>query len=51
MVVARTGSYYLAFLIASAMLVLGALSYLILVGQISPLQWAEDTPERRDCKV
>jgi MFS family permease len=51
MVVARTGSYYLAFLIASAMLVLGALSYLILVGQISPLQWAEDTPERKDCKV
>jgi MFS family permease len=50
-VVARTGSYYLAFLMASAILVLGALSYLILVGQISPLQWTEDTPERKDCNV
>jgi MFS family permease len=46
-VVGRTGSYYLAFAMASGMLVLGATSYLILVGEISPLPWTEETPERK----
>ena len=44
LVVGRTGSYYLAFAMASAILVLGALSYAILVGEIRPLQWSEETP-------
>ena len=35
-VVGWTGSYYLAFAMASLMLVFGAASYLILVGEISP---------------
>ena len=44
MVVGWTGSYYLAFAVASAMLVLGAASYLILVGKIDPLEWTGETP-------
>jgi len=47
LVVGRTGSYYLAFAMASAMLVLGAASYLVLVGEIVPLQWKEGTTERK----
>ena len=45
LVVGRTGSYYLAFAMASAVLVLGAASYLVLVGEISPLKWTEGTSE------
>ncbi len=43
-VVGRTGSYYLAFVMASAVLLLGAASYLILVGQIRALHWGDVTP-------
>jgi MFS family permease len=39
LVVARTGSYYLAFAMASGVLALGAASYLILIGEISALKW------------
>jgi ACS family D-galactonate transporter-like MFS transporter len=46
LVVGRTGSYYLAFAMASAVLVLGAASYLVLVGEISPVKWTEGTSER-----
>ena len=41
-VVARTGSYYLAFATASVMLVLGAGSYLFLVGEVKPLRWEQE---------
>jgi len=44
-VVGWTGSYYLAFAMASAMLVFGATSYLILVREIGPLRWSAETPE------
>jgi nitrate/nitrite transporter NarK len=44
-VVGWTGSYYLAFAVASTMLLVGATSYLILVGEISPLPWAKASPE------
>lgn len=47
LVVGRTGSYYLAFAMASAILVLGAMSYLILVGEISPLHWTNKALERK----
>lgn len=39
MIVDWTGSYYLAFAAASAMLVVGAASYLTIVGEIRPLSW------------
>lgn len=41
-VVARTGSYYLAFATASVMLVLGAGSYVFLVGEVKPLRWGQE---------
>lgn len=41
-VVGRTGSYYFAFAAASAMLIVGAVSYLFLVGEVRPLRWAQD---------
>lgn len=41
-VVAQTGSYYLAFATASVMLVLGAGSYLFLVGEVKPLRWEQE---------
>ena len=44
-VVEWTGSYSLAFALASTMLLVGAASYLILVGEISPLPWAKASPE------
>jgi len=47
LVVERTGSYYLAFAMESVILVLGAMSYLILVGEISPLQWTNKALERK----
>jgi MFS family permease len=39
-----TGSYSLAFALASTMLLVGAASYLILVREISPLPWAKASP-------
>jgi hypothetical protein len=42
LIVARTGSYYLAFATASGVLVLGAASYLMLIGEIAPLKWNPD---------
>jgi MFS family permease len=42
LVVTRTGSYYLAFALASGVLALGAASYLILIGEIRPLKWKEE---------
>jgi nitrate/nitrite transporter NarK len=47
-VVQGSGSYYLAFAMASAMLIVGAMSYLFLVGSISPLKWAVNLPARRE---
>ena len=44
-VVGRTGSYYLAFAVASGMLLVGAASYLILVDEIGPLRWTKASPE------
>ena len=44
LVVGRTGSYYLAFATASAMLLLGAASYLIFIGEIGPLPWTVEAP-------
>ena len=44
-VVGRTGSYYLAFAVASGMLLVGAASYLILVDEIGPLQWTKASPK------
>jgi MFS family permease len=44
-VVGWTGSYYLAFAVASGMLLVGAASYLILVGEIGPLEWTKPSPE------
>jgi MFS family permease len=44
-VVGRTGSYYLAFAMASLVLIFGAACYLILVGKVSPLQWTEGSPQ------
>ena len=43
LIVARTGSYYLAFATASGVLVLGAAAYLMLIGEIAPLKWKRDT--------
>jgi MFS family permease len=42
LIVARTGSYYFAFATASGVLVLGAASYLMLIGEITPLKWKRD---------
>jgi MFS family permease len=39
LVVTRTGSYYLAFAMASCILFLGTASYLMLIGEIRPLEW------------
>jgi ACS family D-galactonate transporter-like MFS transporter len=39
LIVARTGSYYLAFASASVILVIGALCYLFVVGDVMPLAW------------
>jgi MFS family permease len=43
LIVAKTGSYYLAFAAASGVMVLGAASYLGLVRRVSPLQWQTET--------
>lgn len=43
LIIARTGSYYLAFSSASVILLIGALCYLWIVGDVVPLQW----PSRR----
>ena len=43
LIVARTGSYYLAFATASGVLALGAASYLMLIGEIAPLRWKRET--------
>jgi len=42
MIVDWTGSYYLSFAAASAILVVGAASYLIFVGEIRPLNWSRN---------
>jgi hypothetical protein len=35
----RTGSFYMAFLSASVIAVIGALSYLFIVGKVAPIEW------------
>lgn len=39
LIVSRTGSFFLAFLLASLILMLGAGSYLFLVGRVEPVGW------------
>jgi sugar phosphate permease len=41
LIVSKTGSYYMAFLSASVILVVGALSYLLIVGKVEPIAWPE----------
>jgi ACS family D-galactonate transporter-like MFS transporter len=41
LIVAKTGSFYMAFLSASVVLVVGALSYLLIVGKVQPIVWPE----------
>ncbi|MEK7685244.1 MAG: MFS transporter [Verrucomicrobiota bacterium] len=45
LIVGGTGSFFLAFAVASVMLVLGAAAYLTLVGEIAPLIWAQGRAE------
>ena len=39
-VVQSTGSFYLAFLFTACLAVVGALSYLFVVGRVAPIDWA-----------
>ncbi len=41
-IVAETKSFYLAFATASAMLIVGIIAYLLLVGRIAPLTWSSE---------
>jgi MFS transporter, ACS family, D-galactonate transporter len=41
LIVSKTGSYYMAFLSASIVLVIGAVSYLLIVGKVQPIAWPE----------
>jgi predicted MFS family arabinose efflux permease len=40
-IVARTGSYYLAFVVVCVVALAGAASFLFVVGPVKPIQWAE----------
>ena len=42
-IVSVTGSFLLAFLAATAVMLLGSISYLVLVGEIRPLSWLQET--------
>lgn len=50
-IVGRTGSYYLAFAVCSAFLLVGILAYAALVRQIRPLDWDEDGEQRRQTVI
>jgi ACS family D-galactonate transporter-like MFS transporter len=41
-IVVKTGSFFLAFLSASVMMLVGAASYLFLVGEVHPIAWDEE---------
>jgi MFS family permease len=45
-IVSLTGSFLLAFLAATAVLLLGAIAYLSLIGEIRTLVWLQETPAR-----
>jgi len=42
-IVSLTGSFLLAFLAATAVLLLGTIAYLSLIGEIRPLVWLQET--------
>jgi len=44
-IVSVTGSFLLAFFAATAVMLLGSISYLVLVGEIRPLSWLPETPD------
>lgn len=46
-IVSVTGSFLLAFLAATGVLLLGTISYLSLVGEIRPLEWKQDLMRRK----
>ena len=48
LIISRTGNYYLAFLSASAILLIGAVCYLLVVGDVAPLCWRKPGVERID---
>jgi hypothetical protein len=41
-IVARTGAFYLAFVIVCAFSLAGAASFLFLVGRVEPAQWGAE---------
>lgn len=43
LIVSKTGSFYLAFLSSSIILLVGALCYLLVVGRIAPIDWSSQT--------
>jgi MFS family permease len=45
LIVSRTGNYYLAFLSASVILLVGAVCYLLVVGDVAPLRWCTEMPK------
>ena len=45
-IVSLTGSFLLAFLAATAVLLLGAIAYLSLIGEIRTVDWPKETPTR-----
>jgi MFS family permease len=45
-IVSLTGSFVLAFLTATAVLLLGTIAYLSLIGEIRTLVWQQETPTR-----
>ena len=41
LIVSKTGSYYLAFLSASVILLIGAACYMFVVGEVAPVDWSQ----------
>lgn len=41
----ETGSYYMAFVAASVVLIVGVFAYIVLVKEIAPLDWHQQTPD------
>jgi nitrate/nitrite transporter NarK len=41
MIVARTGAFYLAFVVVCAISIAGAASFLFVVGRVEPARWRE----------
>jgi MFS transporter, ACS family, D-galactonate transporter len=40
LIISRTGSYFMAFLLAAVVVVIGAAFYLFVVGEVAPVSWA-----------